>query len=298
MNHEQRMRRARLSLSGLSLGDAFGERFFGKPERVVAEIRDRLLPPPVWRWTDDTAMALSVVETLDSHEGIDGDVLASRFARRHREDPTRGYGAGAHEILNLIHIGTPWRQAAGAAFGGGGSMGNGAAMRVAPIGAYFHDDLDAVIAHACASARPTHLHPEGIAGAVAVAVAAALCCRDEMNGNELLTTVIAATPEGPTRDGLLTAQQLSIDCDVATAASSLGNGSNVISSDTVPFCIWSAARHLNDYEAAMWNTVSALGDRDTTCAIVGGILANYVGQQGLPGEWLRRREPLPSSGEG
>lgn len=55
-----------------------------------------------------------------------------------------------------------------------GSMGNGAAMRVAPIGAYFADDLDKVLSHARASAEVTHGHREGIAGAMATAVASAL----------------------------------------------------------------------------------------------------------------------------
>lgn len=72
----------------------------------------------------------------------------------------------------------------------------------------------------------------------------------------------------------------------------LGNGSQVISEDTVPFCVWCAARHLDDYEEAMWQTVSALGDRDTTCAIVGGIVVLAVGIDGIPDEWRRSRESL------
>jgi len=43
----------------------------------------------------------------------------------------------------------------------------------------------------------------------------------------------------------------------------------------------------------MWATVSALGDRDTTCAIVGGIVACYTGVVGIPPDWLAAREPLP-----
>ena len=42
----------------------------------------------------------------------------------------------------------------------------------------------------------------------------------------------------------------------------------------------------------MWTTASALGDVDTTCAIVGGIVALAVGSEGIPAEWLARREPL------
>jgi ADP-ribosylglycohydrolase len=60
----------------------------------------------------------------------------------------------------------------------------------------------------------------------------------------------------------------------------------------VPFSLWCASRHLDRYEEALWATVSGLGDRDTTCAIVGGIVALRVGAEGLPRDWLARREPL------
>ena len=59
----------------------------------------------------------------------------------------------------------------------------------------------------------------------------------------------------------------------------------------MPFALWSAAKHLDDYEEAMWKTVAALGDRDTTCAIVGGIVA-LTSKRPIPAEWLSAREPL------
>jgi ADP-ribosylglycohydrolase len=62
--------------------------------------------------------------------------------------------------------------------------------------------------------------------------------------------------------------------------------------DTVPFALWCAAQHLAAFEEALWLTVVGPGDRDTTCAMVGGIVAAATGVAGLPPEWLRRREPL------
>jgi hypothetical protein len=41
----------------------------------------------------------------------------------------------------------------------------------------------------------------------------------------------------------------------------------------------------------MLQTVAGLGDRDTTCAIVGGIVALSAGE--VPQEWIARRETLP-----
>jgi len=291
--------RARLALEGLSIGDAFGQRFFVAPSVVESFVESRALPAEPWYWTDDTAMALSVFETLRDHARIDPDVLATRFAARYRHDPARGYGGTAHSILMAISLGEPWQDAAREAFDGQGSMGNGAAMRVAPVGGYFADDLEAVVHHARASAEPTHAHPDGQAGAIAVAVAAALASqmgrgRRALSGEGLLAEVVARTPRGATRDGLEKAASLPLSYDPRTAVAALGNGSLVISSDTVPFSLWCAARHLGDFEQALWTTVSGLGDRDTTCAIASGIVALAVGGANIPRSFADAREPLES----
>ncbi len=283
--------RAAHVLDGLSVGDAFGERFFGSG---IALIESRGMPVPPWRWTDDTAMALGIMEELHRLGHIDRDALARVFARRWYEQPARGYGGGAHRILEAIHQGAPWWSVSRSAFGREGSKGNGAAMRVAPLGAWFSDDLDAVIAQARASAEVTHAHPEGQSGAIAVALASAHACRG-LRGRQLLEAVLAGTPDGETRDGVARAVQLSFEKPVAEAVALLGNGGEVTAPDTVPFSLWCAAGHLNDFSEALWETVSGLGDRDTTCAIVGGIVA--AAGTVIPPAWLAAREPLKLSDE-
>lgn len=214
---DRRLTRALLALEGLSVGDAFGERFFGPPEVVEGLIASRTVPPAPWTWTDDTAMALSVLEVLEEHAGIDPHALATLFARRYAAEPRRGYGGTAHEILQAIGMGVPWQLAAGRVFDGGGSMGNGAAMRVAPVGAWFAGDLDAVAEHAARSADPTHAHPDGKAGAIAVAIGAALAMESREGGTSTtgsfdptayLRAVHARTPNGATRDGIARAIDL------------------------------------------------------------------------------------------
>ena len=78
--------------------------------------------------------------------------------------------------------------------------------------------------------------------------------------------------------------------EVAAAAENLGTGWAVSAQDTVPFCIWMVSRYPRLYEAALWLTATVSGDRDTTCAIVGGIVAS--GQHEIPAEWTDRREPV------
>ncbi|MCC6336627.1 MAG: ADP-ribosylglycohydrolase family protein [Myxococcales bacterium] len=284
--------RMQLSLEGLSLGDAFGERFFGPPGIVTGRIAAREVPPGPWAWTDDTAMALSLCEVLEAHGAVERDALAQAFARRFATEPMRGYGGGARDILTEIGRGTPWELAAGRAFDGQGSLGNGGAMRAAPVGAYFAEDLARVVEEARRSAEVTHAHADGQAGAIAVAVAAALVVRGA-DGPSLLRETLAHVPSGETRDALARALEVPLTTSPEVAAERLGSGARVLSWDTVPFSLWCAARHLDDFEAALWCTVAGLGDRDTTCAIVGGVVALRVGQAGLPAAWLTRREALP-----
>jgi ADP-ribosylglycohydrolase len=127
---EQPLDNALLSLDGLSVGDAFGELFFSMP---ATAIETRTLPPGPWRWTDDTHMALSVVEILKQYGQINQDALARLFAERFMQEPFRGYAGGAQRLLTDIYRGAYWKTSAPALFGGG-SYGNGAAMRAAPIG--------------------------------------------------------------------------------------------------------------------------------------------------------------------
>lgn len=236
-------------------------------------------------------MALSIVDVLSEGRGVDQNRLADFFGARYRLDPGRGYGPGAHRILERIAAGEAWLEVSSSAFGGGGSMGNGGAMRSAPIGAYFFDDLSTVVSEARRSAEVTHYHPEGQAGAIAVAIAAAMVCAGCASPTALLAAVLEHTPDGETRAGLEQAARLPLDYDVRSAVAALGNGSRIISQDTVPFALWCVARHLGNYEEAMWNTVSGLGDRDTTCAIVGGIVALDPSAT-IPPAWLAARESL------
>lgn len=279
------------SLEGLSVGDAFGERFFQPPEVLEAALRDRRVPvKPPWPWTDDTAMALSVVETLTARGTIDHDELAQRFGRRYVAEPSRGYGSGAHEVLAQLSLGVPWAKAASSLFQGQGSMGNGAAMRVAPLGAFFAQaPLSTVVEEAHRSAAVTHAHPDAQAGAVAIALAAAGLAQQEKRA-VVWTQILTRTPHGLTRDGLERASRLGFDVPVAHAVEQLGCGKRVLSHDTVPFALWCALRHHDDFTEAMWTTVSGLGDRDTTCAIVGGLVAL---QDPPPRAWVEAREPLP-----
>ncbi|MFF8393476.1 ADP-ribosylglycohydrolase family protein [Streptomyces sp. NPDC016172] len=285
-----RLDRALASLRGLSVGDALGSQYFVPVHYPLLKRRE--VPSGLWQWTDDTEMAGSVVAVLAAHHRIDQDALARSFAEHHDFD--RGYGPAVNRLLRLVREGGDWRELAAALFKGQGSWGNGAAMRIAPLGAWYADDPEQATHQAEISAYTTHQHREGVVGAMAVAAAAAFAAApDGPPGAEaLLDGVIDLVPKSAVGAGLRRARDMLDYGDPATVAAVLGCGRRTTAHDTVPFALWSAARSLGDYEQAFWTTAQVGGDVDTTCAIVGGVIA--AGKAGTPpAEWVERTEPLP-----
>ena len=80
------------------------------------------------------------------------------------------------------------------------------------------------------------------------------------------------------------------DTSLEPLVRALRNGSRITCQDTVPLCLWIAARHLDDYEAAVVAAIRARGDIDTNAAIVGGIVAVATGADGIPRDWRADRE--------
>jgi len=316
---EVRLNRALASLQGLSVGDAFGEQFFmsfemaarllergeewgGPPYdfqddfvlRELIDVRRLDFSTPIWKWTDDTALALEIVAELREHERILPDSLATRFCARYRKEPARGYGGAMHSLLPILTA-QNWRASAQELFDGQGSYGNGSAMRVPLLGAYFADDLDLLCEQARLSAIVTHAHPEAVAGAIATAVATALCARmkdesTDLEPREFLSRIIERTPDSETRRRLVECRDFPEHFTSEQVASRVGSGEAVACEDTVPFCCWCAAHENTHFSEAMWLTVAGLGDRDTTCAIVGGIVGAKLE---APDDWTQRREALP-----
>ncbi|PHN02485.1 ADP-ribosylglycohydrolase family protein [Flavilitoribacter nigricans] len=300
MNFLQRTALAARSLKGVSIGDAFGESFFGETDAILSQIQQRRLPPTRWEFTDDTVMAIAVFEQLEACGEIDQDQLARQFAINHDKDVNRGYGATARRILREIGAGGDWRAIAQNVFSGMGSMGNGASMRVSPIGAFHFDDLERVRTLAIRSAEVTHTHVEGISGAIAVAVATALATQIKMNGRSItpeafIETVAGMLPDSDTRAKIRKSMAIPPDYHIETVKTILGNGSQITAPDTVPFAIWCAAHHLNDFAAALWRAVAALGDRDTIGAIVGGITIMSSAEANVPAAWVDAVEDVETS---
>ncbi|MBF0502243.1 MAG: ADP-ribosylglycohydrolase family protein [Candidatus Riflebacteria bacterium] len=278
--------RALKSLVGLWVGDAYGEQFFARP---IPEC-ESVIPAGTWKYTDDTCMALSIVEELMTSGEIRQQSLAQRFAERYSKEPARGYGAGVRTLLEKYRDNLDCNYEARNLFGGG-SYGNGAAMRVAPLGAFYCDDIESLIREAEKSAAVTHAHAEGRAGAIAIALATGfVSANPAISGQEMLRKIVSHMELSKVRQQIEYAMDIPAQ-DLERAAMDLGTGRKVTAQDTVPFCLWIVANYRESYESALWNTLRGGGDLDTTCAIVGGIVSC---RHKVPERWIASCERLPA----
>ena len=272
---------------GLAVGDATGAPYEGLPGDMIFVMGPALAiveaPPKETRhYTDDTQMAIGVAETLIEYGGIDEERLATAFSRNY--DPARGYGQGARRIIEAMIDDGDWRSLAETLFPGG-SLGNGAAMRVAPVGLMFCDDLDQVAAHAEASARPTHVHPIAIDGARLMALAVALASRNNrFNRRQFLGELKtwAATEEFQWQ--LSTAEQLN-------AGDSLtGFGNSLEAHRSVVTAISCFAGSPDSYVGVVSRAIGQGNDVDTIAAMAGAISGARLGIKAIPSHLIESLE--------
>lgn len=300
MDTKYRIELAQKALLGVSIGDAFGDSFFGEQQLILDSIHSRKIPETQWEFTDDTVMSIAIFEELKNFGDIDQNRLIHRFCDNHDLDNTRGYGATVRRILREIQEGGNWKEVAENAFDGQGSMGNGAAMRVCPIGAYYFDDLQKVKHLAMKSAEITHSNIEAITGAIAIAVGTALTTKMKLESCiltpiEFIDQILNELPDTDTKSKIAKSKEISLGYQIETIKSILGNGTNMTAQDTVLFAIWCAAHHLESLNEGLWKAVSILGDRDTICAMVGGIIIMSSKPENISEEWVNSVEKIETS---
>lgn len=300
MDTNRRLQLAKNSLKGISIGDAFGESFFGERNQMLDCIQERMIPKTTWEFTDDTVMAIAIFEQLEKNGKIDQNDLAQQFSINHDKDVNRGYGATARRILREIGEGSNWKAISQNAFEGMGSKGNGASMRVGPIGAFHFDNFEKVKELANLSAEITHSNMEGITGAIAVAISTALATKIKLEGvkispKDFIETVANELPNTDTKSKIKKSLSVPYSYNIETVRTILGDGTKIMVQDTIPFSIWCAAHNLINFNEALWKAVSILGDRDTICAIVGGITIMSCDENSIPKEWQNGVEDFEKS---
>ena len=277
-------------LLGLAAGDSVGAPYEGLPNDLIFQCfgsGERLLNPPdveVLKYTDDTQMAIGVAEVLCQYGEIAEDSLVRAFADNY--EPDRGYGQGARQVIEAMVSNGDWRGLAQDLFPGG-SFGNGAAMRVAPVGMLFCDDLDRVAEQARLSALPTHQHPLGVEGAVLLAVAVAQSLTTAYDPVAFYGALRRYAQEEEYQWLLSVASQLGPGDSVRT----LGNGLEAHRSVVTAIACYTTEPA--SYSRAVSRAIALGNDTDTIAAMAGAISGARHGYRVIPADILGKLESGP-----
>lgn len=231
-------------------------------------------------------MTLGLAHSLVERRGLDGAHLAETFAARYEAEPWRGYGAGPPTVFRALRSGVRWDEAAGQLFGGAGSFGNGAAMRVAPVGLFAWRDPDLAVQLARTNAIVTHSHPAGIDGAVMQALAVTLLVRTspgQLSSDALLDGIRPhlATEEFAETIHLL--RSLLPDAPADAVVTHLGRG--IAARESVPTALFAFLRSPDSFEETIAFAVGLGGDADTIAAMAGALSGVYLGAEAIPERW-------------
>ncbi len=196
-------------------------------------------------FTDDTVLTVALADSI-----LTGTPYAENMKRFYHWYPHAGYGGRFHQWAQTTNS-KPYH-----------SWGNGAAMRISPVG-YAFDDLETVLEKAREFTEITHNHPEGIKGGQSTAAA------------------IFLARQGKTKDEIKEFVEKNFGYDLSRHVDEirLDYAFNESSQGTVPQAI-RAFYDSTDFEDAIRTAVSLGGDCDTLTCITGGIAQAFYG--GVP----------------
>ncbi len=281
------------SLLGLVLADALGSRFEGmQPEALhqqfsskpaafkYALLRDNL------RYTDDGQMTIALAEYLTESPRICSDDLMRSFVRAY--ESWRGYGRGARVLIEAFRDDAEYEFMAEHLFPGG-SLGNGAAMRSAPVGLRYFGDTTTIWHEAKNSAWPTHRHELGIEGAQLIALATSLAASDWAIGPRTLAEALL-----PSCTTVVFQNRLKCLAEVVGPDDIAQFGNGIEAHESVVTALACFALYPTDFQNAVATAFWQGGDTDTIGAMTGALVGARVGSGFASSMPLDRLEEGPN----
>lgn len=277
--------RAVAALLGLAAGDALGTTLEFSPRDSRPRLTDMIGGGPfrleAGTWTDDTAMALALAESLIEHNGLDETDLMQRFTRWYEEGEYSPTGTCFDIGLTVREALARFKREGNPLAGSSDplSAGNGSLMRLAPVAIRYWNDRPALRDAAARQSRTTHGAAEAVDACVAY--------------GELVADAIAGQP----RSAVL-GSACSPDNGYAGTIAAVMAGSwkeqrrqtiraSGYVAHSLEAALWSTARSATWEEAVL--TAANLGeDADTTAAIAGQLAGALYGTGGIPVRWLDR----------
>ena len=272
--------RALGAMLGLAVGDALGTTLEFAPRGSEPRLDDLVGGGPFdlkpGQWTDDTAMALALADSLLFCPALDEADLMDRFLSWHQ--------AGEYSCTGTcFDIGITTRQAlqrykrSGNPLAGSAdprSAGNGSLMRLAPVAIRYWNDRPALRDVAARQSRTTHGAPQAIDACIAYA--------------EILADAIAGHP----RSRVMRPRRSAHDEAIARIVAGSWRGAHrdtVMSSGYVAHsleaALWSVGRTGNFTDAVLL-AVNLGNDADTTGAITGQLAGALYGASSIPSDWM------------
>ncbi len=274
------------SLLGTAIGDSLGVRREG-----ATDFNDIVELSP--RYTDETALMIGVTESLVEKGDFDYHHMAEQLIQNYEREPWRRYDDATPRIFRMMRNGRIWEGMLDREIYPQGSLGNGAATRVAPIGLRYHADPKSLRDVAYNAAGITHSHPLALEGAAVQACAVALAVLADplaMKKKEFLGALRMFTQPGPYQEKLKAIIRL-LDTDTDTGkeevVKTLGNNPEALNSvPTALYCFLANP----DFESAVIYAASLGGDADAIGAMTGAIAGACFGVEGIPTQWREKVE--------
>ncbi len=267
---------------GTAVGDALGRPIEGLQQVSPSYIEEIVSGPRSMIYTDDTAMTIWLAESLLAAGGFDGADMSMRFAEGYQREPFRGFGANVVDVFSRVLRGFNWKETARSQFGGTGSYGNGAAMRVAPVALWKFPDIDETVRLARQTAEVTHTHPVGVEGAVIQATAAGHALRDDFDRDVLLGALRGLVKSQIFRSKLEVLPRAIESSDDDYARLHLGNGVSAGNSVvTALYCFLAS----EGFKETVIRAVRIGGDTDTIAAMAGALAGARYGATAIPEVW-------------
>ncbi|OYU16446.1 MAG: hypothetical protein CFE37_00115 [Alphaproteobacteria bacterium PA4] len=270
------------ALLGLAVGDALGTTLEFRLRDSYPLLTDMIGGGPfqlqAGEWTDDTAMALALADSLHAKADLDEADLMRRFVQWWRDGVYSCTGKCFDIGVTTRNALSRW-QATGDPFAGStapNTAGNGSLMRLSPVAIRFFRDRPKLRDVAARQSRTTHAAPEAVDACVAFAEA------------------LADAIEGRSRTDVLRSRDANYTGAIAAIMAGLWRGlarTDVRASGYVAHSLeasmWAVGRSAS-FQAAVLAAANLGDDADTTAAITGQLAGALYGASALPQAWTSR----------
>jgi ADP-ribosyl-[dinitrogen reductase] hydrolase len=280
------------SFIGLAVGDAVGAPLEFSPRGTFKPIEDMIeggyFTLKIGEWTDDTAMALCLADSLLNKNGFDAKDQMDHYSKWFLEGlfscRNEAFGMGQTFMNSIIqyHItGDPY-----IGMSRPKRPGNGCIMRLAPIPIYYYPDLEKIIRYSGESSKTTHGMPESIFA------------------SRLFGEILALALAGKSKEEILFSSQIEDpDCPEIISGIARGNYSTKPESEIestffagkcLEAALWCFLK-TDNFRDAILKAANLGGDADSTAAVCGQVAGAYYGIDSIPQNWqeaLAKKETI------